>query len=352
CGRCSPSPSPCRSCRPAIRTGTRRTATSRTLHRRQDWPSPPREAQKSLPGPGFSTASSPSTLLREEERHGPLVPQGSRPARGHDRRVRWPADEQPSKGFVSSIVASSRLLGCSASRRGGRLQAGEILLPARLEARGGGLERRVATRERTRLGGLDALLELRAASRIRGRARRHGRRLLHGAGGDRGVERGLGRRVAGLARVGAVGYAHDVLADARARGCLEGLPAVGDDRLECGFRPGRAHLHAERRLAGTARIGTLPERRLAGEQRLPEPAPDTPAAGGRPGFRPVETGSEPYRAGAELIPAPRLLHHELHLAGGETRSRTRRVPAVLPLRPARVDALVVPLEAPVERVRE
>src|SRR5206468_5316646 len=118
-----------------------------------------------------------------------------------------------------------------------------------------------------------------------------------------------GRRVAGLARVGAVGDAHDVLADARARRRLEGLPAVGDDRLERGFGPGRAHLHAERRLAGTARIRTLPERRPAGEQGLPELAPDTPAAGERPGLRPVEAGSEPYRAGAELIPAPRLLRH-------------------------------------------
>ena len=221
-------------------------------------------------------------------------------------------------------------------------------------SRGRGCKRDVPAVGRGRLCPGHALLEGRTACWIRRMARRHRGRLLRRAGRQRGSERRLCRGRAGAACIAALLDADSVLVQAGVRRDMERQGAVGDDRVERA-RPLRpADMRASRRLARTARAGTVVERPIAASQCPSESPARLPAAMEFLRLRPVNTRRPayprfPWHEG-EPLPAAGRVDNTLHATCNQLRAETGAVAAALALPPARLDALVIPGETAVQGV--
>src|SRR5437773_371759 len=271
----------------------------------------------------------------------------SRPPRRH------PMPRSPAgRGSSAPSASCSSFLSPRPLRGRTGLDAADILLRTGGNARPCGLERGFAAGERVRLRGGEALIEGRAAARVRLHAGRRGRLLLRRAHHHGRREHRLCRGAARIAGIAASLDARAVLVDASTRRHLVGGLAARQVCLERGLRIRLARVDAARRPARDACIRALTERRTAVAQRPPEIPEDGPATPEARDLRSVDADLPPPRPERELVPTPVLRRLQLELAREEIGARPAAVAALLQLEPARVDAFVIAFETRSERVRE
>src|SRR5262245_15891365 len=174
------------------------------------------------------------------------------------------------------------LMSSSCRRRRTRPHAAHVLLRTGRETRRRCRQRRLPARERVRLRAHDALLERRSPGRVGRPTGAHRRQLGRGAGRDGGRERRLRRSAAGLARVGAVQAAGEILVDASVHRDLVVELAARQVLLEGAPPVVPARVHAARRLPRRTGAGALLELLVTGGELADEtPARLALAAGGR-----------------------------------------------------------------------
>src|SRR5262249_48461197 len=144
----------------------------------------------------------------------------------------------------------------------------------------------------------------------------------------------------------------DVLVEARARRHLERQMTVRDHRLERGPSRVPALLRAARRTARTTAGRALAEAPVALDEGAAEVPADVVLAVEVVDLRPVDAVLARLGAEAELVPAVRRSRRQVGPAGVEAVADAGCITTVLPAGATGLYALVVALEAAVERIVE
>src|SRR5262245_42426834 len=218
-----------------------------------------------------------------------------------------------------------------------------------------GLDRGVTAVGGVRLRGGDALLK--AGAGVRSVARGDGGGARRGAGRERRLKHRLRRRLAGEAGVTTVLNARDVAVDAAARRDLEDQLAIGEYRPECRLSLRLAHTRSARGPSPCrASVRALVEPAVTLDQRPSETPHHVVVAAEVRDLRLADAAgalhARPLRHEGKLGLTLRHVGLELHVALRELRCRAGQIATVPPLRPARLDTLVLALDTAAHRILE
>src|SRR5262245_10369170 len=216
--------------------------------------------------------------------------------------------------------------------------AAEVRPPAGVEPGLRGSARAVAARERGRQRLLGTLREDRPAARIGRRARGERGVAFRLAARDGGIEDRLRRCPARVLGVLAFLHARDVAVDASGGRRPEGRAAPGEVPAQRAPSLGSARVGSTRRLARSAHRRALLEGRLEALQLAQDAVARTLAATEALDPRAVDANRAAVRSKPEVVVTFCRPCSELDSTEGEILVERRAVPAVLPPRPAGVDA--------------